>query len=94
VPDFTRVINLAYQRILGRPPDPGGLDGYNRAMNAGLTEADMRESLLRSSEYADKHPSRTAAGSTARGQSVAKRKASKKAKKKSGGKKKARRTSR
>ncbi|HSF17519.1 MAG TPA: DUF4214 domain-containing protein [Vicinamibacteria bacterium] len=66
MPDFTRVINLAYQRILGRPADPGGLDSYNRAMNAGLTEADMRESLLRSAEYADKHPSREGAPLTKR----------------------------
>jgi hypothetical protein len=56
VPDFTRIINLAYERILGRPPDPGGLQSYNEAMNAGLTEAAMRESLLRSSEYAERHP--------------------------------------
>lgn len=59
MPDFTRVINLAYQRILGRPADPGGLDAYNRSMNGGLTEAEMRESLLRSAEYASKHPSRS-----------------------------------
>jgi hypothetical protein len=56
MPDFTRVIDLAYQRILGRPADPGGLQAYNRAMNSGLTEAQMRESLLRSPEYADKNP--------------------------------------
>jgi len=61
VPDFSRVINLAYQRILGRPADPSGLDNYNRLMNAGLSEADMRESLLRSGEYADKNPNRLAA---------------------------------
>ncbi len=58
MPDFTRVINLAYQRILGRPADPSGLDNYNRSMNAGLSEADMREALLRSAEYADKNPDR------------------------------------
>lgn len=56
MPDFTRVIRLAYERILGRPPDPGGLQSYNQAMNAGLTEAQMRESLLRSPEYAEKNP--------------------------------------
>ena len=56
MPDFTRVIHLAYQRILGRPADLDGLDNYNRLMNRGLTEADMRESLLRSAEYAEKNP--------------------------------------
>jgi len=66
VPDFSRVINLAYQRILGRPADPSGLDNYNRLMNAGLSEADMRESLLRSGEYADKNPNRLAAARSAR----------------------------
>jgi hypothetical protein len=60
VPDFTRIIDLAYQKILDRPPDPGGLDSYNRAMNAGLSEADLRESLIRSAEYASKHPARLA----------------------------------
>ena len=64
MPDFSRVINLAYQRILGRPADPSGLDNYNRLMNAGLSEADMREALLRSGEYADKNPSRLAVSST------------------------------
>lgn len=64
MPDFTRVINLAYQRILGRPPDAGGLDNYNRLMNGGLTEAQMRESLLRSSEYARKNPGTAAAAAT------------------------------
>ena len=59
MPDFSRIIAMAYLRILGRPPDPGGLDNYNQAMNGGLTEALMRESLLRSSEYAAKNPSLT-----------------------------------
>ncbi len=64
MPDFSRIINLAYQRILGRPADPSGLDNYNRLMNSGLPEADMREALLRSGEYADKNPDRLAASST------------------------------
>ena len=64
MPDFSRVINLAYQRILGRPADASGLDNYNRLMNAGLSEADMREALLRSGEYADKNPNRSALAAT------------------------------
>jgi hypothetical protein len=64
VPDFSRVIILGYQRILGRPPDPSGLDHYNGLMNGGLTEADMREALLRSPEYSSKNPDRLGVSST------------------------------
>jgi hypothetical protein len=76
VPDFTRVINQAYVRILGRPVDPGGLESYNQAMNQGLTEAQMRESLLRSLEYAEKNPdlaARAAASSRPKKSSKSKR---------------------
>lgn len=56
MPDFSRVINMAYQRILGRRADSVGLADYNEAMNQGLTESQMREALIRSQEYADKNP--------------------------------------
>lgn len=56
MPNFSRVISLAYMRILERPPDPGGLASYNDAMNQGMTEALMREALIRSPEYAEKNP--------------------------------------
>lgn len=56
MPNFGRIISLAYLRILERPPDPGGLDNFNRLMNQGLTESLMREALLRSPEYAAKNP--------------------------------------
>ena len=56
MPNFANVITLAYLRILGRAPDPGGLDNFNRLMNAGMTEATMREALLRSTEYAQNNP--------------------------------------
>jgi hypothetical protein len=62
MPDFSRIIIAAYHKILGRPPDPDGLGHYNQIMDAGLTEAAMRESLLRSPEYADEHPSPLALG--------------------------------
>jgi hypothetical protein len=52
---FTYIIK-AYQEILGRPADPGGLESYNQNMKWGLREADMRESLIRSSEYDIKNP--------------------------------------
>jgi hypothetical protein len=64
MPNFGRIISLAYVRILERPPDPGGLENFNRLMNQGLTEAIMREALLRSPEYASKNPDR--AGTTGR----------------------------
>jgi hypothetical protein len=66
MPDFSRIISMAYLRILERLPDPGGLAAYNDAMNAGLSEALMRESLLRSQEYADRHPGTPAAVASAR----------------------------
>jgi len=56
MPNFSRVISLAYLRLLERPPDPGGLASFNEAMNQGLTEAMMREALIRSPEYAEKNP--------------------------------------
>jgi hypothetical protein len=54
--NFRRIINKAYQDILERPADEGGLSVYNSAVNAGLSEANLRESLLRSAEYAEKNP--------------------------------------
>lgn len=64
MPNFANIIGLAYLRILSRAPDPGGLENFNRLMNSGLTEAMMREALLRSPEYAAQNPdlARTAAG--------------------------------
>ena len=60
MPDFSRIIRMAYLRILDREPDPGGLASYNGQMNGGMSEAAMRETLLRSSEYATKNPARRA----------------------------------
>jgi hypothetical protein len=56
VPDFRHVIRDAYLEILLREPDPGGLEGYDRQMNLGLTEEAVRESLMRSAEYAARFP--------------------------------------
>jgi len=60
MPDFSRIIRMAYLRILDREPDPGGLANYNGQMNGGMSEAAMRETLLRSAEYATKNPARLA----------------------------------
>ncbi len=56
MPDFTRIVSQAYLEILERLPDPGGLTHFNQRMNAGLSEADFREILLRSQEFAGKNP--------------------------------------
>ncbi len=56
MPNFSHVISQAYVRILGRRPDPGGLESFNDSMNQGMTEAAMREALIRSPEYAEKNP--------------------------------------
>ncbi len=56
MPNFGRVISLAYMRLLKRAPDPGGLASFNDAMNQGMSEAMMREALIRSPEYAQKNP--------------------------------------
>jgi len=66
MPDFSRIIHMAYLRILDREPDPGGLASYNAQMNGGMSEAAMRESLLRSPEYAANNPARPA-GARGRG---------------------------
>jgi hypothetical protein len=55
VTDFSRVIRDAYVELLGREPDPGGLFFYNGRMRSGLSEASLREALLRSEEYRSKH---------------------------------------
>ena len=65
MPDFGRIINLAYMRILGRPADPGGQESYDRLMNQGMTEAMMREGLLRSPEYAANNPDQTSQAASA-----------------------------
>lgn len=52
---YALVIAYAFREILGREPDRGGLESYDAAMRAGLSEANMRESLLRSREFAEKN---------------------------------------
>jgi len=54
--DCTRLIIQAYREILDRSPDPGGLAHFNAELNRGLTEAQFREILLRSPEFAQRFP--------------------------------------
>jgi len=56
VPRFAKVIREAYQDILARDPDPGGLAEYERSMRRGLREAELRERLLRSRDFALRFP--------------------------------------
>jgi hypothetical protein len=56
MPSFARAIRDAYQEILEREADPGGLASWDHNMNLGMSEAEMREALLRSPEYAARHP--------------------------------------
>ena len=56
MPDFSPIIQYAYEEILERSADSQGLRNYNRLMNQGMSEAEMRETLLRSVEYANNNP--------------------------------------
>ena len=51
---YAHVIAYAYREILEREPDRSGLEAYDEQMRMGLTEAEMRESLIRSEEYRSK----------------------------------------
>lgn len=55
---YARIINQAYDSILGRVADPGGLAHYNQQMLEGRTEASVREELIRSQEYENKNKNR------------------------------------
>ncbi len=53
---FERIINLAFEEILGRPiVEQEGLESFNKFMLDGGTEAEMRELILRGPEYAKKN---------------------------------------
>jgi hypothetical protein len=56
MPNYRHVVEQAYREILKREPDPGGLEGWNEAMNAGTTEAQLREAFIRSEEYKERFP--------------------------------------
>src|SRR3990172_1495842 len=54
--NFGHVVTLAYREILLREPDADGLLHHNARMQAGLTEAQLREGMLRSPELAARVP--------------------------------------
>lgn len=49
-------VTALYQELLGRDPDPDGLATYVKALLAGLPLDDLREILMDSREYREKHP--------------------------------------
>ena len=50
-------ITRVYQEVLGRDPDPEGLENYRKRMvNEGWSIDRVREALLKSKEYRSKHP--------------------------------------
>ncbi len=53
---YEDIIVAAFQQMLERDPDQIGLMAYNEGMTRGMTEAEMRESILRSDEFNDKNP--------------------------------------
>ena len=51
-----RIIERAYRDILGRDPDPSGMETYRRnIVENGWDEQDVRQALLRSPEYRRTH---------------------------------------
>jgi hypothetical protein len=51
-----RIIQRAYRDILGRDPDPSGMETYRRnIVENGWDEQDVRQALLRSPEYRRTH---------------------------------------
>jgi hypothetical protein len=50
-----RIVRQAYRDILGRNPDASGLSQYTDAMvRRGWTDAEVRQSLMQSDEYAQR----------------------------------------
>lgn len=56
MPNFAHIVELAYRAILGREADPGGLAHWNERMQAGLTEASLRDMFARGTEFATRFP--------------------------------------
>jgi hypothetical protein len=50
----THIIALAYQQVLGRAADEGGIKNYDDLLSRGMSEADMRNDLMRSEEFDNK----------------------------------------
>ena len=44
-------IRQTYRGLLGRDPDPAGMDAYSRALRGGQSRADVVEAIIRSEEF-------------------------------------------
>src|SRR5262245_53240140 len=53
VGDADRFVRLAYQLLLGRPADPGGLAHYADAIRRSDSRTSVLHSLIRSQEFAE-----------------------------------------
>lgn len=49
------IVVKAYQELLGRPPDKNGRWGKIQSLLGGMTEEDLRKSMMDSKEYKDLH---------------------------------------
>ncbi|MFI5337509.1 MAG: DUF4214 domain-containing protein, partial [Opitutales bacterium] len=55
-PVVNGMIARAYHELLGRAPDPAGLDHFrNQIIDKGMTEFEMRNDIMRSAEYRNRH---------------------------------------
>ncbi len=52
---YAGVVTAAYQRYLGRTPDPAGLDGWVTGLQNGLTDEQLEASFIGSAEYIANH---------------------------------------
>lgn len=52
--DTDALVRSAYRDVLGREPDPAGLANFKRALEHGMSDAELRAELRRSSEGAQK----------------------------------------
>ena len=51
----THFVTGAYERYLGRGPDPAGLDGWVRLMQQGLSDEKLEAYFIGSPEYINNH---------------------------------------
>jgi hypothetical protein len=59
VGDAEAIVTKAYRELLGRDPDPAGLENHVRAMrDEGLSEDDLRNAIRRSREYRERDAER------------------------------------
>jgi hypothetical protein len=50
----------AYKDLLGRRPDAGGSESYQKLLASGMSNEDLRKSIMGSQEYLSKNPEKTA----------------------------------